>query len=135
MSNPQIFLSYSWKNSKEADEIDQFFSSIGVVLIRDIRDLENGQSIKEFSQSIGKKDYLIMLISHEYLHSVNCMNEMTELLKTNELEKRILPTMISDWNFIFSTDKIEEYFIYWKSELQKSNNRLSAHINEKFLVS
>jgi Tfp pilus assembly protein PilF len=133
MLHPQIFLSYAWKNKSLADEIDQFFASIGIILIRDIRDLESGKSVKEFFNSIGKKDYLIILLSEEYFLSMNCMNEMLELLNTHELKNRILPVLSKDWHLIFSSEKLEDYFVFWKTELKKCNNRLSNNVNEKFL--
>ena len=47
---------------------------MGIQLTKDERDLKFKESIKEFMQSIGKHDYVIMLISDSYLKSSNvCM--------------------------------------------------------------
>ncbi|MDB4921920.1 toll/interleukin-1 receptor domain-containing protein [Mucilaginibacter sp.] len=100
--NPNIFLSYSWANADIADEIDDIFKGIGIQLIRDIRDAPYRASIKDFMHQIGKSDFVLMVISDEYLRSVNCMYEVIELLNTHEFEKRILPVIIDNATHILT---------------------------------
>jgi len=77
--NVNIFLSYSWKDEKKADEIDAFFSGIGIGLTRDKRSIEQWGSIRVFMNSIKYSDYAILIISDAYLKSINCMYEIAQL--------------------------------------------------------
>ena len=91
---PTVFLSYSWNNKAEADEIDNHFQSIGLNFKRDIRDVKYKNSIKEFMHQIGKSDYVVMLISDEFLNSENCMYEVTELTRDRDYKDRILQVIL-----------------------------------------
>src|SRR4051812_19256236 len=95
-TQPQIFLSYSWANKDIADAIDNDFKSVGITFQRDVRDVNYTESIKDFMHRIGKSDFVVMLISDEYIKSENCMYEVTELLGAHEFEKRILPVVLSN---------------------------------------
>jgi tetratricopeptide (TPR) repeat protein len=129
-SNPTIFLSYAWANVDTADSIDKDLESIGIQLKRDIRDLGYRSSIKEFMQQIGKSDFVLMIISAEYLQSVNCMYEVTELLNTHEFEKRILPVIVDNAAHIFKPFGQEFYYDYWLNETKKANKLKRKHANE-----
>ncbi len=91
---PTVFLSYAWANSAEADEIDNHFESVGIQFRRDIRDLEFKSPIKEFMQQVGKSDYVVMLISDDFLNSPNCMYEVLELMRDREFDKRLLQVIL-----------------------------------------
>src|SRR5205085_1630165 len=79
---------------------------------------------------IGKSDYVLMLISDEYLKSENCMYEVTELLNSHEFEKRILPVTIDNAN-IFDRKGREKYYDYWKERLQETEEIMHKHTDEK----
>ena len=105
MENIKIFLSYSWADKDVADIIDKDFSSIGIQLVRDIRDISYRSSIKEFMHKVGKSDFVIMIISNEYLKSQNCMYEVNELVNTHEFEKRILPLTTNNASIFKSNNR------------------------------
>lgn len=49
-------------------------------------------------KKIREHDFAILLISHEYLISPNCMYEFLQVLKEKDFEKKILPViMIKDF--------------------------------------
>lgn len=127
--NPNIFLSYAWANANIADEIDNDFKSIGIQFKRDVRDLEYRTSIKEFMQQIGKSDFVLMIISDEYLKSLNCMYEVTELLNTHEFEKRILPIVIDNATKIFKPSQRTMYYDFWKQEHEEAEKNKKTHTN------
>ena len=95
-SVPTIFLSYSWSNKKQADIIDDFFSSLGITFRRDIRDIKYKSSIKDFMGKIGDSDYSVILVSDNYLNSINCMFEAVELMRDKDFKKRMLQLLIPD---------------------------------------
>jgi hypothetical protein len=80
-SDMEIFLSYSWYNSNIADCLDILFKTKNITLKRDVRDVEYKQSIKEFMKKIRTSDYCLVVISENYLKSINCMYEVTEFIK------------------------------------------------------
>jgi hypothetical protein len=127
--NQKIFLSYSWLNKSIVDEIDKDFLSIGITLQRDIRDLDYRHSIKEFMQSIKKSDFVIMLISDEYLRSEKCMYEVTELLNSHEFEKRVLPLILENATSIFQAHNRSNFYSYWQEKLIGAQKELEKHQN------
>ena len=54
-------------------------------------------------QSIGKHDYVIMLISDSYLKSSNCMYEVMEVMRDRQYKDRIL--------FILLRDEDKKYYM------------------------
>lgn len=95
-SKKRIFISYSWANKDIADLIDDDFQKLGYILTRDERDIRYKDSIKEFMQKIGKHDFVIMLISDNYLKSENCMYEVMEVMRDREYKKKILMIILKD---------------------------------------
>ena len=132
-TNPTIFLSYSWKNVLVADEIDNDFKSIGITFRRDVRDAPYRTSIKEFMQQVGKTDFVLMIISDEYLRSENCMHEVTELLNTHEFSKRILPIVLDNVRSIFKAADRATYYDYWKDKLKEAQKLKRKHPNQDYI--
>ncbi len=134
-----IFLSYCQKDSDIADIIDD---AIGeqvkgkAKISRDIRDVDFHQSFKAFMQSIEQHDYVITVISNNYLKSRNCMYEMLEVVKDSNFGKKLIYIVLSDEDIkYYKTTPVEsvgadvynvsgqtKYSLYWKKteeELQK----------------
>ncbi len=71
-----IFLSYCRKDDKVADDIyDYFRENHNITLHRDKIDIKNWESIKAYMQSLNDMEYIILIISENYLKSSNCMYE------------------------------------------------------------
>jgi hypothetical protein len=127
-----IFLSYSWLDKEIADIIDSDFQKLNITLIRDSRDATYRTSIEEYMQGIGKSEFVIMLISDGFLKSKNCMYEMLELLNTRELEKRILPVILENTNFL-NTQSRTIYYDYWDDEIKKTSENLVKYTTLDYL--
>ena len=122
----KIFLSYCWKNEKVANLIDSYFSGMNIKIIRDKRDLEYKQSLKEFMKTIRDAEYVIMIISKDYLESKNCMYEVSEFVKNKDFKNRIIPIITAESKIFDINEKIN-YFKYWenkKRELEKETKNL-----------
>ncbi|MEL7568840.1 MAG: tetratricopeptide repeat protein [Eubacteriaceae bacterium] len=113
-----IFLSYSWANIKIAEEIDNDFKSIGITLIRDVRDAPNYSPLSNFMITIRDCDYAILLISDEYLKSENCMFEATEYFKEIDFSLKIFPIFLDGIKKIRDLSWQVEYIKYWE-KIQK----------------
>jgi hypothetical protein len=114
----KIFISYSWANKDIADLIDLNFSEKGIQLTKDERDIKYKESIKEFMQSIGNHDHVIMLISDSYLKSSNCLYEVMEVMRDRKYKDRILFILLRD----------EDKRLYKDHEIRMVNDKEFKHL-------
>lgn len=110
-----VFLSYCHKNNIIANSIyDYFMMNRNLELRRDIIDIKPWGSIKEYMQSICYADYVILLISDEYLKSVNCMYEVLEVMRNKNYRNKIFPVVID--LEIYKPISRAGYVKYWENE-------------------
>jgi hypothetical protein len=123
--NPKIFISYSWKNKVTVDEIDKYFQSIGITLIKDERTLKYKDSIKKYMKRIRKTDFVLMIISDSFLKSSNCMYEVLEFVKDENYKDRILPIVLEDAKISRPEGRLK-YTKYWQDKFNDLKNSLSC---------
>ena len=116
--SPRIFISYAWANREVADQIDNYFKSIGIELERDIRDIDFKGSIKEFMHKVTKTDFVIMLISKDFLESENCMYEAMEMFERKNFKDRLLHIVLEDANFYKPEGRLQ-YVKYWRDKFER----------------
>ena len=113
-----VFLSYCRKNNVIANKIYNYFvMNRKMELHRDIIDIKPWESIKNYMQSIRCADYVILLISDEYLKSTNCMYEVLEVMQDQNYRNKIFPVVIDMG--IYKPIRRAEYVRYWENEYQK----------------
>lgn len=122
---PTIFLSYSWTNKYQASIIEKDFNNIGIPLQKDTIDLKYKDSITDYMKSIRNADFVIILLSDDYLKSENCMFEALEILKEQNHIERILPILI-DGTKIFNAKERIKYIKYWKNKKEELKNDLKG---------
>lgn len=120
---PQIFLSYSWKNKEIAEAIDNDWQAVGLTLIRDVRDVAFKQNLKQFMQRVHESDYVLLLISKDYLESKNCMYEALEVFENPDFRRKILPVITKDAQINDSLARLA-YIDYWELKQQALNDAL-----------
>lgn len=96
VKDQKIFISYCWNDLAFADLIDNDFKNMGYNLTRDVRDIQFKDSIKDFMRTIGKHDFVISIISDKYLKSVNCMYEISEVMRSREYKEKMLLVILND---------------------------------------
>ncbi len=121
---PHIFLSYCWDDTDRANIIDVYLGERGIKVTRDIRGVDNWQSLKDFMQTIRDNDFAVLLISDAYLKSTNCMYEVLEIMKEKKYHTRIFPAVVD--SIIYSTDKQVEYVRYWENRVKILKGNLSS---------
>ncbi len=123
MKKKNLFLSYCWKDSNEADKIYDFFkSSRNIELHRDTIDIGKWESIKEYMQSISDMDYTILLISDVYLKSANCMYEVLEVMRDRNYRDKIFPAVI--YSGIYNPITRAKYVKHWQDEFSELESTL-----------
>lgn len=126
--NQKIFLSYSWKDKDYVSKVDSALSSLGFDVSRDIRDLGHGKSIKEFMRTIRKSDYVVIVLSSNYLKSANCMFEVCELIKDSGYANRLFSIVTPDAD-IYSPFGRLNYVRHWQDTADSLKKDLeSLHI-------
>lgn len=140
----RIFLSYCQRDSDIADLIEKGLQEKikgKAKISRDIRDVEYHESFKKFMQSIELHDFVIMLISDNYLKSRNCMYEVMEVIKDSQYQKKLAFIVLSDGDSkyyqavpehpiganVYSMEGATTYTLYWQNkekELQKQIDQI-----------
>lgn len=119
-STKNFSISYSRANEDIADMVDEGFSKRDIQLTRDERDLKFKESIKEFMQSIGRHDHVIMLISDSYLKSSNCMYEVMEVMRDRQYKDRIL--------FVLLRDEDKKYYKDYENRMKNDEKFMQLKI-------
>ena len=126
--NQKIFLSYSWKDNDYVCDLDSALTNLGFEVSRDIRDLGYGKSIKEFMRTIRKTDYVVIVLSSNYLRSENCMFEVSELIKDSGYADRLFTIVTPDANIYTPFGRLE-YVRHWQDTADTLKKALeSVHI-------
>nr|WP_320025763.1 toll/interleukin-1 receptor domain-containing protein [uncultured Acetobacterium sp.] len=135
-----IFMSYCQKDSDYADNIDTYFNGISNISIhRDIRDIDQWKSIRNYMGTIREMDFAILIITENYLKSFNCMYEVLELMKELRFEHKIFPLIVE--KRIYEIQYRNSCIIYWQEqkkatekslqEIHNPENALSGYDNLK----
>lgn len=119
----EMFVSYCQKDKIYADYMDLYFKDKEVTIHRDIRDISEWGSIKEYMNTISNMDYAVLIITDNYLKSFNCMYEVLEVMKDYNYKNRIFPVVIE--TSIYKPSGRIEYVRYWEEEYKKLNKNLS----------
>jgi hypothetical protein len=138
---PTIFLSYCHKNKEQADIIDSYLKGhFDVTVKRDIRDIKAFGNIENLMKSVGNSDYVLMLVSKEYLESESCMYEVIEFIKdTNEMIHFadrtipiILPNVSSNGSNIYTASGKLFWVKYWAAKYRELDQILKEFGDEDY---
>ena len=103
-----IFISYNWKSVTEVELVEHVLISAKLQVSRDVRDIGIGESIENYMESIMNHQYVIMIVSDEYMKSLNCMYEAILALKS---KRTIL--CYSNIAQLYSADYKKSIHDYW----------------------
>ena len=124
-----IFLSYCWKDDEIANKIyDYFKKNHSITLHRDKIDIKNWGSIKEYMQSLNDMEYIILIISENYLKSSNCMYEVLETIRDRKYRNKIFPVVLDKG--IYNPINKAKYVRYWENEFNGRTTGFVAHRND-----
>jgi hypothetical protein len=117
-----VFVSYCQKDRIYADYMDLYFKDKGITFHKDIRDIQDWKSIKEYMNSIRKMDYAILVITDNYLKSYNCMYEVLEVMKDNNFKDKIFP-VVAETN-VYSPKGRISHILYWENRYEELEKEL-----------
>lgn len=122
---PTVFISYNRKSG--GSFVDTMVKALGerAVVKRDSECIRPWESIRSFMNSIQKQDFVILVITDEYLKSDACMYEVIELMKDECWFQKAMFAVL-DGTHIYSPSEKAYYIGYWKDKRQvleaKANN-------------
>lgn len=131
---PKIFISYSHSDKGLAKTIEDDISITGYEIIRDERDLKFTQDIESYMKTIRLCDFALILVSDRFLKSVACMFEISEFMKDENSFERILPIVITDYEFnkqinkganIYTSEGLTDYISFWETEEKNMRQQLN----------
>lgn len=127
MGRKTIFISYTATDVEIVDTIDAYLSACGYDVKRDIRNINDYDSIDKFMNEIRKEDFVIPVVSDTYLRRNNCMYEITQLLKDSDFERRTFPIVI---DFPKTSERTYSFFdIQYRIEIGRFWEQQAQNLN------
>lgn len=120
IERPTVFISYNRKSGSDfVDSLEKTLSSCATVL-RDTTTMEDWDSFSDFMKNIRKQDFAVMVITHDYLRSVACMYEVSELMKDDNWKEKVMFAVL-DSNIYANGPS--EYIQYWQNKESELNEK------------
>lgn len=124
MEKERLFLSYNWKDGNVyADELESQLSSHFDVR-RDKTQLIANDDIYDFMADIANCENVIIILTAEYVKSLNCMLEMSFLVMQPDWKMKAMVLVIDD--SLYSTSRKMEVISYWRLQQAKLNSQLDT---------
>lgn len=124
MKKETLFISYNWKDgSAYADELEaQLEDKFDVK--RDKSQLIANDNIFDFMAEIANCENVIIVLTSEYLKSVNCMLEMSYLVKQDDWEMKSMTLVIDET--IYATENKLSIISYWYDKQDQLSQQIES---------
>lgn len=132
MTIKTIFLSYCHADSDLANVIEKKIGKYeDVSMSRDIKITNYRDDLDKFMRTIRDHDFVISIVTSKYLKSVNCMYEITQLMKDNNFQDRLLFIVVDSEDVVYYND--QNKYDSFEAGIYDYNKRLSyiKHLTEK----
>ena len=124
MAKQTLFISYCWKDGNVyADELETQLKD-DFDIKRDKSQLIANDDIYDFMAEIANCDNVIIVLTSEYVKSLNCMLEMSYLVSQDDWRMKAMVLVIDD--SLYSLDKKIEIINYWMLRQKRNFNGLNA---------
>lgn len=122
-----VFVSYAWggESEKIVDDLERAFAERGIRIMRDKKDIDYKDSIKEFEERLAGGQCIILVVSDKYLRSKSCMFELVKIAEKKEFADRIFPVILPDARIYDASGRID-YIKYWHDEKAKLNEKVMS---------
>lgn len=124
MEKQTLFISYCWKDGNTyADELEtQLKEEFDVK--RDKSQLIANDDLYDFMADIANCDNVIIVLTTEYVKSLNCMLEMSYLVSQDDWAMKAMVLVIDD--SLYSVERKLEIINYWLLRQKKYNHELCS---------
>lgn len=122
---PTIFISY---NQESASDFVEFLKKSLLHLANltiDKSSLKYGESISGFMKKIRKHDFIIVVVTDEYLKSLNCMTEVINLMKDDDWKEHTL-FIVYAVNKVYTLEGRAEYERYWHEKKETDKEKYAT---------
>lgn len=135
VKEPYVYISYNWEDKSDVtanhlyDTLQRHFA-----VRRDKVDCNYRENIKEFMEAIREGQYIVLILSQEYLKSENCMFELVGVMKHPDYKNRLFPIVCdSKDSKVRDDDFYVELLKEWKQKLdeKKALVEKAKEANEK----
>lgn len=126
MEKQTLFISYCWKDGcVYADELEtQLADEFDVK--RDKSQLIINDDLYSFMKGIADCDNVVIVLTTEYVKSLNCMLEMSYLFAQDDWHMKAMVLVIDD--SLYSIDRKIEILNYWNLRQKKYSAQLGAEV-------
>jgi uncharacterized membrane protein len=116
-----LFISYSWSDgSGYADELERQLSDYFEVK-RDKSQLNANDDITQFMEGVIECDYVIVVLTAEYVKSINCMYEIATLSEQDDWHEKTMVLIVDE--SIYGFERKIEILNYWELKKSYINNQ------------
>lgn len=124
MAKQTLFISYCWKDGNiYADELETQLRDEFEVK-RDKSQLIANDDIYDFMAEIANCDNVILVLTSEYVKSLNCMLEMSYLVSQSDWAMKAMVLVIDD--SLYSLERKIEIINYWMLRQKRNFNELNS---------
>lgn len=114
--------------TRHANSIDVIYNSLkdaGIPVSIDKHDVEIRDSIREYENEIGYSKQVIVVITPEYLYSIQCMYELKEIVKNGDIRRRITAIVEID-DITRDADGLRKVKDYWQNEKTRKAEQIKT---------
>lgn len=93
----RVYVSYAWKAEADSGVVAALETALagqGIELVRDVRALGYGGSIRAFMHRIAAAEQVVVVLSQEYVESPYCMYELIEMAQLGDFSERVCPILL-----------------------------------------
>ncbi len=112
---PSVFISYNWGSEQTASELESRLEGIAEIF-RDRNSLGSWGSLTEFMKRIRDTDFVVIIVSDDYLKSIACLYEVMQLLKDDEWLSHTMFLVEDSAKGIYKSTGQLDYVKYWKDQ-------------------
>jgi len=116
---PTIFLSYCQKQKSEAVDLENVLLASNIKVIRDEKSLEYMGDYTLFMKKVRTTNFVLLLISDDYLKTSKCMLEILELRKDDDYKNRIMLVVHISAKPIYDISGSLDYVKFWDNKFKE----------------
>lgn len=127
VKEPYVYISYNWEDKSNVTA-DYLYYTLQphFAVRRDKVDCKYGENIKEFMEAIREGQYIVLILSQEYLKSENCMFELIGIMKHRDYKNRLFPIVCDAKDSKVRDDAFYvELLSEWKQKLDNKKDQVA----------